>query len=143
MARMGMESKDRPRVKLECLRLLTRLRLTPVRARFLSGFIDTYLRLSVQETLLFQEQTDRLLNRTERNKVMELTTSWKEEGRQEGRQEGRVDVVLRQLQRGCGPLGPALESEVRSLSPSQLQALAVALLDFASLTDLKRWLARR
>jgi hypothetical protein len=44
MARMGMAEEERPRVKLECLRLLTTLRLDPARMKLISGFIDTYLR---------------------------------------------------------------------------------------------------
>ena len=37
---------ERPRVKLECLRLLATLRLNPARMRLISGFVDTYLRPS-------------------------------------------------------------------------------------------------
>jgi len=106
--------------------------------------VDTYLRLSAQESLLFQAQADRLLNRTEKSKVMELTTSWKEEGLQEGREQGRQEerlaLVLRLLQRRCGSLAPAAEARVRSLSAPQLEDLAEALLEFSSRTDLERWL---
>jgi hypothetical protein len=41
-----MAIEDRPRVKLECLRLLATLRLNPARMRLISGFVDTYLRLN-------------------------------------------------------------------------------------------------
>ena len=41
MARIGMAQQERPRVKLECLRLLVTLRLDPARMRLISGFIDT------------------------------------------------------------------------------------------------------
>jgi hypothetical protein len=144
MTRMGMTAEERPRVKLECLRLLARLRLAPGRAHFLSGFIDTYLRLNPQETLLFEAQTNTILNRTERKKVMELTTSWKEEGRQEGRQEGRregqIEMALRLLQRRCGPLPKRLDSKVRTLTIPELEDLAEAVLDFSSLNDFERWL---
>jgi len=141
MARMGMAPAERPRVKLECLRLLTRLKLPPDRAHFLSGFIDTYLRLNPREILIVQAAADTLLNRAEKAKVMELTTSWKEEGRQEGRQEGQVHLVLRLLGRRCGPLPKRLDSKVRALAIPQLEELAEALLDFTSVADLERWLA--
>ena len=148
MAKMGMQPEERPLVKLECLRLLTQLGLEPGQTRFLSGFVDTYLRLSAQESLLFQAQADRLLNRTEKSKVMELTTSWKEEGLQEGREQGReqgrqeerLALVLRLLQRRCGSLPPAAEARVRGLSAPQLEDLAEALLEFSSWSDLERWL---
>src|SRR6266404_8814927 len=76
MARMGMAVEERPRVKLECLRLLVTLRLDPARMRLISGFIDSYLRLNAQEELLFEQQAITLLDTTEQAKVMELTTSW-------------------------------------------------------------------
>jgi hypothetical protein len=43
MAKMKIAARDRPRVKLECLRLLTTLRLDPARMRLISGFVDTRL----------------------------------------------------------------------------------------------------
>src|SRR5437899_2529981 len=42
--------------------------------------------------LQFEERISRLPNRTEQNKVMERTTSWKEEGRKEGLEEGRQQI---------------------------------------------------
>ena len=127
-------------MKLEALRLLASLRLEPRRVRFLSGFIDTYLRLNPRETLLFNAQADTLLTRKEKTKVMELTTSWKEEGLRQGRQEGRRQVVLRLLHRRCGSLPRAIESKVRLLPAASLENLAEAVLDFSALADLERWL---
>ena len=60
MSRMGMSPQERPRVKLECLRLLSTLKLDPARMRFISGFVDTYLQLSAQEALQFQQEADSL-----------------------------------------------------------------------------------
>ena len=78
---------------------------------------------------------------------MELTTSWKEEGREEGRQEGRqegeVQVVLRLLRRRCGSIPSAIEPKLRALTVPELEDLAEALLDFSGVSDLDRWLARR
>ena len=97
--------------------------------------------------------------------VMELTTSWKEEGIQiglkqglqqgrlegiqegklEGRLEGKLEgeraVVLRLLTRRFGVLQARDRKRVERLSLEQLDALAVALLDFTSKADLKTWLA--
>jgi Domain of unknown function (DUF4351) len=143
MAKMGMSVEERPRVKIECLRMLTRLDLEPSQKRFLSGFIDTYLRLTAQESLLFEVQADRLLNRMEKSEVMELTTSWKEEGLVEGRKKGQLEMALRLLRRRCGALPDTVESKVRTLTVSDLEALGEAVLDFTGLTDLERWLQAR
>ena len=139
MARMGMEEAERPRVKLECLRLLTTLRLDPARQRLISGFVDTYLRLNAAEALQFAAQADMVLGSDEKERLMELTTSWKEEGRQ----EGEAAVVLRLLRRRCGELPPEMVASVSALPSASLENLAEALLDFASRSDLERWLADR
>jgi len=112
MARMGMAEQERPRVKLECLRLLATLRLDRARQRVVSGFIDTYLRLSRREALQFRRQADSLLSGREKAKVMEITTSWKEEGRAEGRVEGRVEGI-ETLERGA-----ALMREIAAAEPA-------------------------
>jgi predicted transposase YdaD len=144
MARMGMAEEERPRVKLECLRLLTTLRLDPARMKLISGFIDTYLRLNREETLRFEREADTVLTTNEKTTMLELTTSWKEEGRQEGRQEGRREeslrLILRLLHRRFGTLPADAEARVRALSLEQAEALAEALLDFTSLADLANWL---
>jgi len=144
MARMGMTVEERPRVKLECLRLLVTLRLDPAKLRLISGFIDSYLRLDARETLLFEQQAATLLGKTEQTKVMELTTSWKEEGIEIGRQEGRqreCQLILRQLRRRFGMLSPELEARINQLPIEKLEALGESLVDFASMIDMDAWLA--
>lgn len=136
MARMGMTEEERPRVKLECLRLLATLRLDPARMKLISGFIDTYLRLNREETLRFEREADTLLTTNERTTMLELTTSWKEEGRQ----EECLRLIFRLLQRRFGPLPPETDVRIRALSLEQLESLAEALLDFTAVADLTRWL---
>ena len=62
------------------------------------------------------------------------------EGRQEGRQEGEAILILRFLNRRLGQLDDSVIEQVQQLSISQLENLAEALLDFANLADLTRWL---
>ena len=155
MARMGMGAGERARVKLECLRMLVGLRLGRVQQRLISGFVDTYLPLSGAEELQFARERDRLLSNDERGKMIELTTSWKEEGRKEGQREGeargrregllegRQELVVRLLRRRLGRLSREREKQVRAVSAERLEGLAEALLDFTSPGDLDRWLAPR
>ena len=145
-ARMGIAPADRPRAKAECLRLLVTLRLDPPRTRLVSTFVDAYLRLTAEEQRLFEAEIRRAPD-DEREKVMELTTSWKEEGREEGRAEGRheatLDLVLRLLGRRLGTLALPLEDRIRSLRQADLEALAEDLLDFGGPGALEGWLDRR
>ena len=54
MAKMKIPQAERPKVKLECLRLLATLRLDPARTQLISGFVDVYLRLNQMEQQQFQ-----------------------------------------------------------------------------------------
>lgn len=81
MAKMKIAKKDRPKVKVECLRLLANLQLDPARNFLISGFVDTYLRLNKSEERAFQAEIAKIETVTEQEKVMKLTTSWVEQER--------------------------------------------------------------
>lgn len=136
MAKMQIEANDRPRVKAECLRLLATLQLAPARTRLISGFVDTYLRLNQQEIQVFQAEIGKL-EEIERESVMEIVTSWMEQGLQQGSRS----LIMRQLTRKVGNLPDGLQAQIEQLAVTQLEALGEALLDFASLADLEAWLA--
>jgi predicted transposase/invertase (TIGR01784 family) len=143
MSKMKIDAADRPRVKVECLRLLATLRLDPARSQLISGFVDTYLRLNVEEEQVFQVEVG-TLEETEREEIMQIVTSWMEQGIAEGEQRGRAKgeraLVLRQLTRRLGTLPTSVEAQVQALALPQLEALGEALLDFTQLSDLTDWL---
>lgn len=80
----------------------------------------------------------------------------REQGRKEGRQEGRTQglseglaqgrrdeaaaLLLRQLQRRCGPLSEQQQTLIRSLALERLEQLGEAVLDFQGAADLAAWL---
>lgn len=139
MAKMNIAPAERRQVKFECLRLLATLRLDPARMRLISGFIDTYLRLSAEEQRLLQADLVNIESR-EQEVVMQIVTSWMEEGIEQGKQQATTSLVMRQLPRRVGTLTPELQERVQQLSLTQLEDLAVALLDFSSVADLEAWL---
>ncbi|MBW4651164.1 MAG: DUF4351 domain-containing protein [Kastovskya adunca ATA6-11-RM4] len=143
MAKMNIATEERPRVKLECLRLLATLRLNPARMQLISGFIDTYLRLNAEEEQRFQVEISSI-EPQEQEVVMEIVTSWMEQGlqrgRQEGRQEGQLALIRRQLTRQVGAVEPELQERISQLSLTQMENLAEALLDFSAVADLESWL---
>ena len=91
MAEMRIAPSDRPKVKAECLRLLATLQLDPARTRLLSGFVDTYLRLNQQEEDVFQAEVGKL-EESERESVMQIVTSWMEQGLEQGLEQGRQEA---------------------------------------------------
>ena len=141
MAKMEIDPEDRPRVKVECLRMIANLKLDKARTFLISGFIDNYLRLNPIEQQQFQVEIDKIKLPQERENVMELTTSWKEEGIVQGRELGERSLVIKQLTRKFGNLSPEILSRVNGLSIDRVEALAEDLLDFTSVGDLERWLA--
>jgi predicted transposase YdaD len=96
------------------------------------------------------------LERTEREGIMQIVTSWMEQGIAEGRAEGRTEgeqigeqrgrtegeraLILRLLTRRIGDVSLDLRSQIQSLSITQLEALGEALLDFSRPDDLVEWL---
>jgi len=94
------------------------------------------------ETLLFEQQAATLLNESEKSSIMELTTSWKEEGLELGR-ERESQLVLRLLRKRFGALDPEMEARIRQFSFERLEELGEACLDLTSLSELKDWIATR
>jgi hypothetical protein len=140
MAKMQFSPSERPQVKVECLRLLATLRLDPARTQLISGFIDTYLRLSEPEERVFEMEMSKL-EEQEQEGIMQIVTSWMEQGIERGIEQGERSLILRLLNRQVGALTPEIESQIRTLSLSQLEALGDALLSFSSSADLQNWLS--
>jgi len=145
MAKMKIAPKDRPKVRLECLRLLATLKLDPARSQLIGGFIGTYLKLNTAEMKQYEQEFAQLTPE-EQEANMELMNPWVkqgwEDGKKEGRQEGKEELVVRQLKRRLGSVSTTVRERLNHLSSEQLNDLGEALIDFKSSADLETWLAR-
>ncbi|MHC5771753.1 MAG: Rpn family recombination-promoting nuclease/putative transposase [Nostoc sp.] len=112
MAKMNIAVSERPQVKAECLRLLTTLRLNPARMQLISGFIDTYLRLDDTEKQVFQAVIS-TMGLDEREEVMQIVTSWQQEGVEIERRE-TISTLLK-VRFGN------LDSELEAIIPQLMQ----------------------
>uniref|UniRef100_B8HN52 DUF4351 domain-containing protein n=1 Tax=Cyanothece sp. (strain PCC 7425 / ATCC 29141) TaxID=395961 RepID=B8HN52_CYAP4 len=63
-----------------------------------------------------------------------------QEGLEQGLEQGERSLILRQLNRRFGELPANLQQSIATLSLSQIENLAEALLDFTTLADLQTWL---
>jgi Domain of unknown function (DUF4351) len=146
MSKMQIAPEDRPRVKVECLRLLVTLQLDPARMTLISGFIDTYLRLNEQEESQFSEQIGRIRPVEQRGQVMQIVISWMERGIEQGRVEGQrteaLALLLRQLTHRFKSLSSETQQQIGQLSLTQLETLGVEFLDFADVAALHHWLTQ-
>jgi predicted transposase YdaD len=62
---------------------------------------------------------------------------------QQERREGEATLILRQLTQRLGEVDSFLIEQIQRLSTEQLEALAIALLDFSSVADLVVWLQQQ
>jgi hypothetical protein len=131
MAKMHMEPGERPRVKLACLRMLAQLQLDPARRELISGFVDAYLCLTMEQKREFESELQQIQPQ-EREGVMEIVTSW-------GR-EAQCRLVLRQLRKRLGAVDRVTEERIEALPAEAIEQLAEALLDFSHRDDLESWL---
>ncbi|MBI3653827.1 MAG: DUF4351 domain-containing protein [Acidobacteria bacterium] len=155
MAKMNIALPERPFVKVECLKILTSLRIDKKRLRLLGTFVDTYLNLTAKEEKIFQAEIAKIEPRT-KERVMEFTSSWerkgmeqgkreglqqgKREGLQQGKREGALKVTLGLLDRKFGVVAARTRKRIKQLSLEQLEQLSLAVLDFSTLQDLSAWL---
>ncbi|WP_193195716.1 DUF4351 domain-containing protein [Nostoc sp. MG11] len=64
-----------------------------------------------------------------------------QQGEERGKKQEALQLILRQLTRRFNAIEPEMQQQIRTLSITQLEELAEALLDFSSQTDLVNYLA--
>ncbi|MCY2989011.1 MAG: DUF4351 domain-containing protein [Planctomycetota bacterium] len=139
MAKMHREPGEQARVKLACLRMLAQLQLDPARRELISGFVDAYLCLTMQQEQELESELQQIQPQ-EREGVMEIVTSWMRKGLEQGLEQGERTVVLRQLRKRLGLVSRETEDQIEALSKERLEQLEEALLDFRRRDDLEAWL---
>ncbi|BAZ19687.1 hypothetical protein NIES4073_05600 [Kalymmatonema gypsitolerans NIES-4073] len=85
-----------------------------------------------------------LITQLFREEVMQESVIYQDilqKGEQRGLQKGEVAVILRLLIRRFGAIEPEIQQQIQTLSITQLDELAEALLDFSSQSDLVNYLA--
>lgn len=98
-----------------------------------------FLRLNPTEKQVFEQKVAEFAP-PNKEQVMKLTTSWKEEGIEEGKVAEAQGIALRQLPKRIGALSESQEAQIRRLPLQRLEDLTIALLDFTQPGDLEAWL---
>ena len=141
MSKMQIAPADRVSVKLACLRMLAGLRLNKAQERLISGFTDVYLRLNGAEDQTLKTEVERL-GLVEKEGVMEIVTSWMEDGIKIGRQEGKAELLLEQLETRFGKLDVKLQDQIKNLSPDLFARLSLSFFTISTRAELLAWLER-
>ncbi|HLK56355.1 MAG TPA: DUF4351 domain-containing protein [Chthonomonadaceae bacterium] len=137
MAKMKIEPIDRPKVLIQCARMLATLKLDAARSELIWTFAESYLKLTAEETQQYEREFAQL-DPKEQETTMELISSF----RREGRHEGKETLVVRQMRKRFGAISPEITKRLDALSSDELDQLGEDLLDFTSIVDLENWLAR-
>jgi predicted transposase YdaD len=141
MVKMQIAPAERAQVKLECLRLSLTGKLNPAKMQMLTGFVDTYLKLSEDEDGWVDAK---LAGLVPKEFFMEWITPFERWGEIKGRKAGWLEGILaifsRQYKHRFGVMREQDETRVRALPLAQLEELSEALLDFNEAADLTRWL---
>jgi hypothetical protein len=144
MTKMNFTTAERPRVKLECLRMMLTLKYDPARTELISKFMKSYLGLTHAEQVVYNNEIQ-TIDPQEQELVMVYMNEWEERGFERGITQGRTEAltgaVVRQLHRRFGELPTDLVQSIGQLSADESNALIEALLDFTSLADAHVWLA--
>jgi len=94
-------------------------------------------RLTARELEIFNQEFEQIESTAVKEDIMEITTSWKEEGKEKGKQE----LILHLLNHRLGELSSETQAEIMSLNSSQLEELGVAMFNLENEDDLNSWLA--
>jgi predicted transposase YdaD len=100
--------------------------------------LTAYLRLNKLEKEKFQTEIGTLI-KEEKEEVMQIVTSWMEEGIERGI-EREKNLILRLINRKFGQINLELETEIRSLNIEIIETLGEAIFDLDTVEDLQTWL---
>ena len=146
MARMKMTREERPKVKLECLRLLASLKVDPAKSTLIGRFISAYLQLNAEELIRFEREIDALAP-TEKETTMALVSEWEQKGIDKGIafgiERGKEDLIAIQIRQRFGAVPGSIVTKLDRLTSVELDDLGKELLTFTCLDDLTQWLLRR
>ncbi|WP_339183653.1 transposase [Oceanobacillus sp. FSL W7-1293] len=128
LSQMGYEVHERVQVKLEFLRMITRMKINPAQMEFLYGYFETYLKLNKGEEAQMMEQMENLPEE-EKDMVLQLPNSYFERGKEEGIEEGiekgiekgKQEIVLKLIKKG---MSISEVAEITEYSEVEIKKLA-------------------
>ncbi len=87
------------------------------------------------EKIVFEQEIS-TFNQPIQENMMEITTSWKEEGIE----EGEKSLILLLIKHKLGNISPSLQNQIMGLNIDEIETLGESLFDFSTVDDLVNWL---
>jgi hypothetical protein len=131
MTKMKIAPADRPRLMLECLRMIVTLKLDLARSALIRDFMSSYLHLTAKQEQVYNEQVNALEPAVKRP-IMELIDMFSARKLRDG--------ISRQLERRFGALPKNTRDRIEKLPAEFLEDLLVESVDFKQITDADEWI---
>ncbi|HHY72846.1 MAG TPA: Rpn family recombination-promoting nuclease/putative transposase [Bacillus bacterium] len=131
LSKMGYRREERIQVKLEFLRMISRMELNPAKMELLFGFFETYLQLNEEEEKLMQEEITRLPEE-DAKAILRLPNSYFEKGLEQGIEKGMekgIEKIVREMYKKGLP--EELISELSKLPIEQIREIKQNINDFS------------
>jgi hypothetical protein len=94
LSKMGYTEEERVQVRLEFLKMVSRMELDPAEMALLYGFFDTYLKLNDEEEKQMREEASHLPEE-EANRVLALPNYYFDKGIEQGKFQEKVETIKR------------------------------------------------
>jgi hypothetical protein len=136
MSKMSITLQDRPRVKLECLRMILTLKLDIARSSLIRDFMTSYLALTDVEERVYNEQVS-ALEPNEKRQIVEIIDEWT----LTGMRRQAMKSIFAQLEHRFGPVSFQMRETIEVMPIDVLDQLSIAVLDFAERADAEAWIS--
>lgn len=90
LSKMGYTEEERVQVRIEFLRMITRMELDPARTRLILGFFERYLKLNEQEE---EEVMEKVKKMDESEEILDLPISWEEKGKIQEKRNIAIEML--------------------------------------------------
>ncbi|WP_239984536.1 hypothetical protein [Lentibacillus sediminis] len=98
LSKMNYTDEERVQVRIEFLRMMTRMELDPARARLINGIFEQYLKLTKQEEEQLMEEIKQM---EEAEEILHLPNSWEEKGIEKGKLVEKRNNAIEMLKNGA------------------------------------------
>jgi hypothetical protein len=132
MVKMKIAPGDRPWVKLECLRMILKLKLDKAKSALIWKFMASYLRLTDAEDVVYNAGMATLTPK-QKETALDLSNEWTEKGARE--------TLLYLLEHRFGKVPGMLLRRISRLSEPAIREMVVASFDFKNIQDAEAWVA--
>ncbi|WP_181592557.1 Rpn family recombination-promoting nuclease/putative transposase [Paenibacillus sp. YN15] len=102
LSSMDYNESDKVQMKVEFVRMMTRLELNPAKMHLLAVFFDTYLPLKEKEEQQVWREIEQVYGKAG-EEVMEWKTTFEKYAEKRGRKEGKEEVAVKLLKLGVEP----------------------------------------